>query len=211
MCGSDGRAALIVANGAMPRAAIIRAEASHADFVLAADGGVNQLMSIGMAPNAVLGDFDSIAVVLPDSVQRIEAPDQNRTDLEKAVLYLIDEGYESITITAATGNRLDHTFGALGILCKYNLRLVDDIGVAVSVRGPGQIGLETFIGQTISIMPMGVVSGLTTRNLKWNLDSAQFDFAERDGTSNVATASFVEVTLHAGIAVVYAHHAAIST
>jgi thiamine pyrophosphokinase len=201
------RNAIVVANGTLPRASIVRAEIASAVFVLAADGGANSLQALGITPDAVIGDLDSISVALPSTVQVIDAPDQDRTDLDKAVGYLIEEGYETISILGATGDRLDHTFAALAIVCKYEARLVDDIGVAVSVRGPGHVAIQTEPGRTVSLLPCGKVIGLTTVGLKWNLVDENFDFAERDGTSNVATANTVEVALQHGLVIVYAHHA----
>jgi thiamine pyrophosphokinase len=200
------RRAVVVANGTLPRASILREEIAPSDFVLAADGGANGLLALGIVPNAVIGDLDSVTIDLPDSVEVIRAPNQDRTDLDKAVGYLIDEGYESISILGATGDRLDHTFAALAIVCKYNVRLVDDVGVAVSVRGPDHVSISTRAGRTVSLLPCGKVTGLTTLNLKWNLIDEDFPFAVRDGTSNVATADTVEVALQHGLIVVYAHH-----
>ena len=201
------RCAVVIANGTLPRESIVRAEIAAADFVLAADGGANALSALGIVPNAVLGDLDSLAVELPDGVEILEAPDQDRTDLDKAVGYLVDEGFEVISILGATGDRLDHTFGALAVVCRYDARLVDDIGVAVSVRGPSHVTLETRTGCTVSLLPCGKVTGLTTVNLKWNLQDAEFDFAVRDGTSNVAMADTIEVAMQYGLLIVYTHHA----
>ncbi len=200
------RSALVVANGSLPAPGLVRHEIAQVSFVLAADGGANELARIGLVPDAVLGDMDSLVVDLPERTQVIHAPDQNRTDLDKAITYLKDEGFESITIIGATGDRLDHTFGSLAAVVKHGVRLVDNVGYAVSVRGPGQVGFATQIGQIVSLMPMGKVSSVVTRNLKWNLDGVNFNFAERDGTSNVALEEYVEVFVREGDMIVYAHH-----
>ena len=201
------KSAVIVANGTPPRPAILRRELECADFILAADGGANHLITVGIEPHAVIGDFDSIDTALPGAIPRIHAPDQNRTDLEKAVNYCRTEGYGAITLIAATGDRLDHTFAALALVCKYSLRLVDDRGEAVCVRGPGQLTLAIEPVRTVSLMPCGPVKGLTTKGLKWDLQGADFSFAERDGTSNVAGCSPVEVSVESGYLLVYTHHA----
>ena len=187
------RSGLIVGNGTLPRDAILRREIARAEFVLAADGGANRLIARGLQPNAVLGDFDSADVSnLPESVQRIPAPDQNHTDLDKAIVYLQGEGYDAITITGVTGDRLDHTFAALALVCRYKVRLVDDVGQAICVTGPGMVEIPTFAGQTVSLLPCGLVSGLTTVNLKWNLRGAEFNFSERDGHQQSGDSGFCE-------------------
>jgi thiamine pyrophosphokinase len=198
--------ALVVANGILPDEKIVRSEIDRAHFVLAADGGADKLLAIGVVPDAVLGDFDSMTSNPPEAVQRISAPDQDATDLEKSVRYLNERGFSEITIIGVTGDRLDHTFGALGVVCKYDVRLVDNIGTARCIKGPGSITLDTEPGQTVSLMPCGSVSGLTTSGLKWPLSGGQFNFGERDGTSNVATGKTVEVEITSGMLIVYIHH-----
>ncbi len=113
-----------------------------------------RLLARGIEPDAVLGDFDSADFRdLPERVQRIPAPDQNYTDLDKAIGYLTGEGYDAITITGVTGNRLDHTFAAVALVCRYKVRLVDDIGQAICVAGPNRVEIQTFAGQTVSLLP----------------------------------------------------------
>ncbi len=200
--------AVIVANGTLPRPELMRRELERAEYILAADGGANLLAQLGIEPHAVIGDFDSIdAVAISAAVLRINAPDQNYTDLEKAVLYCRSLGYTAITLLGATGNRLDHTFAALAILCKYDLRLVDDVGTAVCVCGPNHVKFTAALRTTVSLLPCGPVSGLNTSGLKWNLHDADFSFAQRDGTSNEAIAASIEVSVGSGYVIVYLHHA----
>jgi thiamine pyrophosphokinase len=200
------RRAIVIANGDLPRESIVRRALASAQFVLAADGGANALQAMGIAPDAVIGDLDSLTVSLPDGVEIVPAPDQDRTDLDKAVGYLRERGYDDITILGATGNRLDHTFGALAVVARHAVRLIDDIGTAQSVCGPGTLRLATEPGRTVSLLPCGQVTGLTTCGLKWELTNADFHFAQRDGTSNMAMTDRVEVTVGQGIVIVYVHH-----
>lgn len=202
------RSAIVIANGTLPRESIVRDEIARVEFVLAADGGANQLHKLGIVPDAILGDMDSLTTPVPDGVELIPAPDQDRTDLDKAVAYLVDAGFDPITIIGATGDRLDHTFGALAIVARCGVRLVDDVGIALRIQGPGDIVIAASPGRTVSLLPCGVVCGLTTANLKWNLHRADFSFGEQDGTSNVATGDRIEVSVRKGTVIVYLHHVA---
>ncbi|HEX5324448.1 MAG TPA: thiamine diphosphokinase [Capsulimonadaceae bacterium] len=200
--------ALIVANGEPPARERLLEAVSRADFVLAADGGANILLAAGVTPNAVLGDFDSLAVPLPDTVEQVQAPDQNHTDLDKSVAYLVELGALGITMTAVTGGRLDHTFGALAVLAKYGrlmpLAILDDFATALLVNG--QISLSTSPGQLISLLPLGAVDDVTTTGLKWNLTHESLGPGLRDGTSNVANETEVTICVGAGDLVAYIHH-----
>lgn len=188
----------------------LRAAVEAADFLLAADGGANSLIAQGLVPDVVLGDFDSLDAPLPDSVARIQAPDQNFTDLDKAVGYLIERGAEQITLVGVTGGRLDHTFGTLSVLAKYGrsvpISLLDDIGRAFLVDR--QAEFPSLPGQTISLLPLGPAGPITTTGLKWNLAGETLVPGVRDGTSNVATCDRVSISCPAGELIVYIHHSA---
>lgn len=98
------------------------------------DGAVNCLKSLNLYPDCILGDFDSIddlaywGVIKERSlpyignfgVSIIPAEDQNHTDLEKGILYCDSKGADSIQIVQATGGRMDHLLGNLGLLKKYH-------------------------------------------------------------------------------------------
>lgn len=181
-----------------------------ADYILAADGGANALAAMGIVPHAVLGDFDSLAVALPDSVERISAPDQDYTDLDKAVAFLIERGAARITLAGATGDRLDHTFGALSVLAKYGRRvpitLLDDTGSAFLLNGA--VEFPTKPGQMISLLPLGLVEKIATTGLKWNLAGESLAPGQRDGISNEATGDRAAISVSSGDLIVYVHHPA---
>lgn len=112
-------------------------EAKKGRTTLALDGAANYMLKIH--PDVILGDFDSItnkdywgilgtfddinSSTLPYfgnfGVLIIPAKDQDYTDLEKGVAYCDSQGAESILIINATGGRMDHTLGNIGVLRKY--------------------------------------------------------------------------------------------
>jgi thiamine pyrophosphokinase len=200
--------ALIVANGELPSLKILSRAISRSDFVLAADGGANRLEAAGCAFNAVLGDFDSISPDILRGAVPIEAPDQNFTDLDKAVAYLLAQGYNTITMTAVGGERIDHTFGALSVLVKYgrlvDLILLDDFAEARLVDK--SVSFETEPGQTISLLPLTPSCNIFTTGLKWNLNGEDLTAGIRDGISNEAIESLVSISVESGDLVAYVHH-----
>ncbi|HEY3331151.1 MAG TPA: thiamine diphosphokinase [Capsulimonadaceae bacterium] len=200
--------ALIVANGTLPSYDRLRSAISDAEYVVAVDGGANGLHSLGLTAHAVLGDFDSVIPGSLPAVPRISAADQDYTDLDKAVQILIDKGASTITMTGVTGDRLDHTFGALCVLAKYGRRipitLLDEVAT-------GRLVVKNFImkatiGQTISLLPLGIVQGVTTTGLRWPLHDDLLALGRRDGLSNRASSETVTVTAKDGNLVIYAHH-----
>ena len=78
------------------------------DLVIAADGGLATLESLGIAPDVILGDFDSLGRI-PDGEGVILHPvEKDDTDTMLAVKYALEKGYKDIWICCALGGRLDH-------------------------------------------------------------------------------------------------------
>lgn len=179
-----------------------------ASLVLAADGGANHLARIGVRPEAVIGDFDSLS---PDvrawvGEERLVArPDQERTDLEKTLTYAFDErGVERITVLAGTGGRLDHALGNLGLLARFGrcgeIEMRDECGRIVPVEGHSVLAARP--GQVVSLLPLGRCERVTTAGLRWPLVSEALDLGGR-GISNVAERDQIELTVAGGTLLVF--------
>ena len=84
--------ALLIGNGETQEAAFLQHLARQADLILAADGGADRALSAGVRPDVIIGDLDSISPqakkILP-AEKFIFVNNQNNTDLEKALDYLI--------------------------------------------------------------------------------------------------------------------------
>ncbi len=92
------------------------ARPTASDIVIAADGGYDYVRSIGLSPDYVLGDFDSVdATDLPSDAIRYPSR-KDDTDLMLAVRLGLDKGYISFRIYGGLGGRLDHTIGNIQIL-----------------------------------------------------------------------------------------------
>lgn len=79
------------------------------EYVIAADGGLETLKEMGIAPDLIMGDFDSLGYV-PEGENVIKHKvEKNDTDMMLAVESAIDMGYEVIDIFGGTGGRIDHT------------------------------------------------------------------------------------------------------
>lgn len=79
------------------------------EYVIAADGGLETLKEMGIAPDLIMGDFDSLGYI-PEGENVIKHKvEKNDTDMMLAVERAIDMGYEVIEIFGGTGGRVDHT------------------------------------------------------------------------------------------------------
>ncbi len=99
-----------------------------ADLIISADGGLNYLKALGIFPNVYVGDFDSTIHMdylydgeeIKKGIQILEFPTRkDKTDLELALDYLVDEGIDTCTIMGGTGSRLDHSLCNIFMLERY--------------------------------------------------------------------------------------------
>ena len=98
--------------------------AGWADRIIAGDGGYDHCRRVGLTPDLVVGDQDSIAQTVVQS--EIYPQEKDFTDLEAALKIAAADSRE-IVILGATGGRLDHFLNAIMQLFQYDLpiRLID--------------------------------------------------------------------------------------
>ena len=204
--------ALLVANAPLkwnPRLARL---ATSARPLLAADGGANHLARLGLRPAAVIGDLDSIS---PETRKwlgedcLVKRPDQNRTDLEKALEYGFDElGIKHLTVLAALGGRIDHDLGNLGLLARLAMgrRLVLESAHQTVLAVTGETSLPASPGETWSFCTFDPSVRVTVEGVRWPLVNASIDVGTRPSISNEAMAEEVRIRTTGGAVVVVRHH-----
>jgi len=91
------------------------------DFVIAADGGLRHTEDLGITPNGILGDFDSLGYTPKGST--VFPVEKDDTDAMLAVRKGLELGYKEFYLYGSLdGPRLDHTvanFQTLQFLCDH--------------------------------------------------------------------------------------------
>jgi thiamine pyrophosphokinase len=195
--------ALIIANGESPKKLRLQSLVREATIVICADGGANIAMKAGITPDAIVGDLDSIHAEVLVKFRRVpthEDRDDETTDLEKAIRWAIKAKIDHITVVGATGKRMDHSVGNLGVMAKYFpdavIRFVDDAG-EISYIGR-EITFEAKKGQVVSLIPLSRCEGIITKGLRYVLEGETLELGVREGTSNVVEQSPVNIKVKKG-------------
>lgn len=93
-------------------------------LTIAADGGLAHTQALGMEPDVILGDFDSLGYVPEDS--RVFPVEKDDTDAMLAVRLGLERGCREFFLYGALdGPRLDHTLAncqTLAFLAEHNAR-----------------------------------------------------------------------------------------
>lgn len=158
------------------------------DVLLAADGGLVHLQKLGLTPDGILGDFDSLGYV-PDHA-RVFPVEKDDTDAMLAVRQGLSMGCREFWIYGSLdGPRLDHTvsnFQTLQFLADHEATgyLIGNRYVATVVKD-GEIRFPAEATGIISVFCMGAdASGVTVEGLKYSLQDGVLRAGFPLGVSN---------------------------
>jgi len=185
--------ALIIANGEACSEELLGQLLEWSPFIVVLDHAIYRVLDLGIKVDVWMGDFDqdhdfeSIRDQ-QDPLEIITTPDQEKTDLEKAVDLLIERGFPAANIVWATGRRADHSITNITNLVRYKeqIRLVlfDDYSKIFPLKGTFEKWYVA--GTPISLIPVGKVEGIQTSGLKYNLHDETLTLGYRTGNSNEA-------------------------
>lgn len=206
---------LIVANAPVAPDRRLAQQASHADYIIAADGGAHTLATAHITPHLLIGDLDSLTPALVEQLaqQHVEirryARDKDETDLELALLAAVAAGATDIDLFCVLGGRWDHTFATIAmltlpLLATRNVRIFADQQTLCIVRDT--LDLPGDIGDVLSLLPLTpTVTGITTTGLAYPLHDATLRFEHSRGVSNVITHTKPTISIKHGILLVVHH------
>lgn len=101
--------AIIFAGGDVRNYRVIKSIIKDDDLIVCADSGYLHCRHIGVEPDYLIGDFDSLKEV-PEDIPKYSLPeDKNFTDTTFAIESVMHKGCTSIVLVGALGGRIDHT------------------------------------------------------------------------------------------------------
>jgi thiamine pyrophosphokinase len=189
-------------------------------LVIAADGGLDHALAADLAPTMLVGDLDSVSdegLAWAEEQITIERhdPAKDATDTELALARAVSLAPDRLIMIAGAGDRLDHTFTAIGALGAPSLTSVPVIECWWGdqhlwvLHGPGRLRLATAPGATVSLVAThGPCAGVSINGTEWPLDDADLTPLAGHGVSNVATADEIDITVSSGVLTIFAEPSA---
>ena len=172
------------------------------DLVIAADGGLTHAQQLGIAPQVILGDFDSLGYVPENS--RVFPVEKDDTDAMLAVRHGLLKGCDRFCLYGTLdGPRLDHTianFQTLQFLAdrKATGYLIGKDYIATVVKD-GSIRFPATAEGIISLFCLGPeAKGITLEGLKYTLDDASIHPGHPLGVSNHFIGEAAAITVKNG-------------
>ncbi|MBN1446529.1 MAG: thiamine diphosphokinase [Bacteroidetes bacterium] len=201
---------LLICNGEMPRAPVLRHLAAGAQFIVCADGGANAARDAALLPDTVIGDFDSITretrtAFESHGVELRYLQRQDDTDFEKALKLLVERRAGHVVILGLTGKLLDHTLGNFSILLRYipDLRFsMFDRDYRMDILTHGG-RFRAAPGDRVSVVPLRRASNVRYTGLRFPLDGVELAFGKLEGTCNEALDGHFEIAFDDGILLLF--------
>lgn len=204
--------ALIICSGSITDYSFYKKYTGEADFIICADGGAAHARKLGIHPDILLGDFDSIG---SEDLRYFESKgtrvmkypvEKDMTDSELAVDTALEMGYGKIVLIGCTGTRLDHSLSNLLLLKMIMDRGAS--GIVVNEHNEINIIKDSIIlnrepGLKISLIPvLGRAEGVTTKGMYYPLIDATLEMGSTRGVSNEFSEGEAEITVKSGFLLV---------
>ena len=172
------------------------------DYIIAADGGLVHTEALGLTPNLILGDFDSLGYIPEGSA--VFPVEKDDTDAMLAVKKGLELGCtEFLLYGSLDGPRLDHSvanFQTLQYLADRGAKgmLVGKTQIVTVVKN-GKITLPARNEGIVSVFCMGKdAQGVTIKGLKYALENGTLTAGFPLGVSNHFIGQDAEISVKNG-------------
>ena len=172
------------------------------DYILAADGGLLHTQALGLTPNGIIGDFDSLGYIPEGST--VFPVEKDDTDAMLAIKKGLELGYrEFLLYGSLDGPRLDHTvanFQALQYLADRGATgyLIGKDYIVTCVKEES-IGFSDTAAGIVSVFCMGqAAEGVTIKGLQYPLEKGVLTAGFPLGVSNHFVGKSAEISVEKG-------------
>lgn len=205
----DGRCIVICAGDFTP----VEIKKRDGDFVIAVDGGYLYSKMAEIAPDLIVGDFDSVGAAEVEELSFMKMTDAERivelnpckddTDTLAALRIGLERGYRNFHIYGAMGGRLEHTIA--NIQCLHFLKnhgakgYILDAYCMMTLIQNETVEFQKNMEGYLSLFSLNEkAKGVTIKNMKYPLDGAELTNDFPIGISNEFIGKAGEVTVEDG-------------
>ena len=200
--------ALLIADGELCNKELIDELLQWSPMVVVLDEAMLKLKDWNFKIDYWLGDFDDIEPesfldeIGQDCLEIIHAPDQNKTDLEKGIEFLISKGAKAINLCGIDGKRIDHTLANFSSISKYahqvNIVVWNNYSKAYFI--PNKFSKWFKEKASISLIPMPRATDVNSKGLLYELNMHQLEWGVQTSSSNESSSEgMVNITYKDGL------------
>jgi thiamine pyrophosphokinase len=183
------------------------------DICICADGGANYAYRLGIIPEFIIGDMDSIN---DESRKHFEmhrvkflkySSRKDLTDLQLALSLAEELGAREIALLGTQGKRIDHSLSNLysGIIyAQKGIKVIHYRPESLIYIISGDLTLEGKPGDLVSLLPLGeAVCGVSLQGFEYPLENTVLDCTNPYAISNVLTQNTGCIKVGQGILAVF--------
>lgn len=187
--------------------------------IIAVDGGLKAVKELGLEPDVIVGDFDSVDPLVLEYyrsrehiVWDVRRPEKDETDTELAFLRAQAMGCTDLVILGATGGRIDHMLGNIHLLfpcLQKGIRasLFDGQNRIFLLDGSYTFRRRELWGKYISFLPLTErVEGITLRGFKYPLTERDIEIGTSLCLSNELEEEEGTITFREGVLIAVESH-----
>ena len=194
---------LIIAAGNNENSAKLLEYADAADYIICADAGYDHAKSVGIVPDILVGDFDSLAEEPDDFLRKVKLPvEKDETDTLYALRFAFSKGATNIVLYGGIGSRFDHSYANV---CLLSHAMVRDIPMVLTDGNTeiyltdSKLILKGRKNATVSVYAFSdICEGVTLKGFYYPLENVLLEKYNIIGTSNIVTKDEAEISVLEG-------------
>ncbi len=203
--------ALVLAGGEIRVTEALKRLAREAAWVIAADAGLRHAAPLGVMPQLVVGDFDSVSpeelARYPHVPQERHPPEKDRLDLELALHRALARGATHVSVIGSLGGRLDQTLATVLIAARLReegayISLYGTESTVHFMRSGDALALELKPGRLFSVLSLRDESVMSIENARYPLRGYPLAFGVGLGVSNIVAQTPLKLKLERGLVAV---------
>ena len=166
---------ILVVNGNLFKKNLLLKFLKNYDSIICTDGSANKIINLGLKPNYILGDLDSIYKKNIKKYKKniIELENQNYSDLYKSLLWIKKSKIKQIDIIGIDGKRIDHSIANFNIILEYisfiDITIFTEYGNIYTVNKKRIF--KNCYNKNISIFSASEKNKINTNGLQYELDN----------------------------------------
>lgn len=194
---------LIIAAGNNSSSQKLLEYANAADYIICADAGYEHAKSVGIVPDILVGDFDSLSEEPAEFLRKVKLPvEKDETDSLYALRFAFSKGATNVVLYGGIGSRFDHSYANICLLRHAMIRdipMVVTDGTTEVYLTDSHLTLKDKKGQTVSVYAFSdVCEGVTLKGFYYPLENAMLEKYDIIGTSNVITEEVAQISVSCG-------------
>ncbi len=210
MNSTEPRHAIFV-NGLLSAPEALLKEVRPTDYIIGVDGGTDHVVRLGLTPNVIVGDLDSIS---PQNLEMLQKrgiqvlrydPRKDETDLELAITHSASKNPKEVILFSPFGGRVDHALANIMLLTRpalagSRISLFDGEVRMLLIRAGIPESLSGEPGSKFSLIPLGGdvhVDSLT--GSEWELKNTILPLGVARGLSNIFRSNEVKIGISSGL------------